>query len=133
DLSCGAVMAFATIVMTRLAVTYHFNPFLAIDLGLAVGLAFGALNGALVTVLRLPPFIVTLGTLNIAFALTHITSNEETIANLPDPVVFFGNTFRFAGTTITYGAVLAVALTLLTWFVLTKTVGGAMCMRPGTT
>jgi len=124
DLSCGAVMAFGTIVMTKLAVTHGVNPFLAIALGIGVCLGFGVLNGLLVTVLRLPPFIVTLGTLNIAFALTHITSNEETIANLPDPVVFFGNTFRFAGTTITYGSVLAVALTLITWFVLTKTVGG---------
>jgi len=124
DLSCGAVMAFGTIVMTKLAVTHGVNPFLAIALGIGVCLGFGVLNGLLVTVLRLPPFIVTLGTLNIAFALTHITSSEETIANLPDPVVFFGNTFRFAGTTITYGSVLAVALTLITWFVLTKTVGG---------
>ena len=124
DLSCGAVMAFGTIVMTRLAVSYHLNPFLAIALGIGLCLAFGALNGFLVAGLRLPPFIVTLGTLNIAFALTHITSNEETIANLPDPVVFFGNTFRFAGTTITYGSVLALALTLVAWFVLTKTIGG---------
>jgi fructose transport system permease protein len=124
DLSNGSVMAFGTIVMTKLAVMHGMNPFVAIALGIAACLGFGVLNGLLVTVLRLPPFIVTLGTLNIAFALTHIYSNEETIANLPDPVVFFGNTFHFAGTTITYGAVLAVALTLLTWFVLTKTVAG---------
>jgi fructose transport system permease protein len=124
DLSVGAVMAFGTIVMTRLAVTYHLNPFLAIAIGIGLCLAFGVLNGVLVTSLRLPPFIVTLGTLNIAFALTHIISNEETIANLPDPLVFFGDTFRFAGTTITYGAVLALALAVVTWFVLTRTVGG---------
>ena len=124
DLSNGAVMAFGTIVMTRLAVTYHLNPFLAIALGIGACLAFGLLNGFLVAGLRLPPFIVTLGTLNIAFALTHITSNEETIANLPDPLVFFGSTFRFGGTTITYGSVLALALTLVAWFVLTKTIAG---------
>src|SRR6202158_5941091 len=97
DLSCGAVMAFGTIVMTRMAVTQGLNPYESIALGLGTCTAFGLLNGLLVTGLRLPPFIVTLGTLNIAFALTHIVSNEETIANLPDPVVFFGNTFRFAG------------------------------------
>ena len=124
DLSCGAVMAFGTIVMTRLAVTHGLNPFASIALGLGTCTAFGLLNGLLVTGLRLPPFIVTLGTLNIAFALTHIVSNEETIANLPDPLVFFGDTFRFAGTTITYGAVLALALAVVTWFVLTRTVGG---------
>ncbi len=124
DLSCGAVMAFGTIVMTRLAVTHGLNPFAAIALGLAVCTAFGILNGLLVTGLRLPPFIVTLGTLNIAFALTHIVSNEETIANLPRPLTFFGETFDVGGTSITYGAVLALGLALLTWFVLTQTIGG---------
>ena len=64
DLSCGAVMAFGTIIMTRLAVTHGLNPFAAIALGLTVCTAFGVLNGLLVTGLRLPPFIVTLGTLN---------------------------------------------------------------------
>ena len=47
DLSNGSVMAFGTIVMTKLAVNYHLNPFLAIALGIAVCLAFGVLNGLL--------------------------------------------------------------------------------------
>jgi fructose transport system permease protein len=124
DLSCGAVMAFGTIVMTRLAVTHGLNPFEAIAFGLGVCTAFGLLNGLLVTRLRLPPFIVTLGTLNIAFALTHIVSNEETVANLPNPLTFFGNTFQVSATSITYGSVLALLLALGTWFVLTQTIGG---------
>jgi fructose transport system permease protein len=124
DLSCGAVMAFGTIVMTRLAVTHGLNPFASIALGLAVCTGFGVLNGVLVTGLRLPPFIVTLGTLNIAFALTHIISNEETIANLPTPLTYFGETFRLGDTSITYGSVLALGLALVTWFVLTQTIGG---------
>jgi len=124
DLSCGAVMAFGTIVMTRLAVTHGLNPFASIALGLGTCTAFGLLNGLLVTGLRLPPFIVTLGTLNIAFALTHIVSNEETIANLPRALTYFGETFQIGATTITYGAVLALGLALVTWFVLTQTIGG---------
>src|ERR1700674_4107805 len=65
DLSCGAVMAFGPIVMTRLAVTHGLSPFEAIALGLATCTAFGLLNGLLVTGLRLPPLIVHLGTLHI--------------------------------------------------------------------
>ena len=83
DLSNGAVMALGNIVMTKLAVDSGMNPLLAIAVGLLVCAAFGAFNGSLVTGLRLPPFIVTLGTLNIAFALTHIYSNDQTVSGLP--------------------------------------------------
>lgn len=121
DLSNGAVMALGTIVMTSLAVNAGLNPIAAILIGLAVCSAFGALNGLLVTRVRLPPFIVTLGTLNIAFALTHIYSREQTVSNLPDVMTFFGSTFRMAGTNITYGTVLTVVLFLVAWYVLSQT------------
>jgi fructose transport system permease protein len=124
DLSNGAVMALGTIVMTSLAVNNGVNPVLAILIGLGVCGLFGVLNGLLVTRLRLPPFIVTLGTLNIAFALTHIYSREQTISNLPDALTLFGNTFRLGQTNITYGSVLALALFLVAWYVLGHTAVG---------
>jgi fructose transport system permease protein len=107
--------------MTSLAVNAGLNPIAAIVIGLAVCTAFGALNGVLVTRVRLPPFIVTLGTLNIAFALTHIYSREQTVSNLPDVMTFFGSTFRLAGTNVTYGTVLTVVLFLVAWYVLSQT------------
>ncbi len=124
DLSNGAVMAIGTIVMTKFAVDYGLDPAVAIAAGLLVCAAFGALNGSLLTRLRLPPFIITLGTLNIAFALTHIYSKEQTISNLPSAMTFLGNTFRIGGTDITYGSVLMVALFLVTWFILRETAAG---------
>jgi fructose transport system permease protein len=124
DLSCGAVMALGGIVITRLAVVFGVNPYLAILLGIGVCVAFGALNGALVTRVSLPPFIVTLGTLNIAFAITHIFSQEQTVTNVPDSQLWLGNTFRLGQTAITYGTVLMFILYLLTWFVLSQTSSG---------
>jgi fructose transport system permease protein len=125
DLSCGAVMAFGMIVMTKLAVVSGMPAIPAIVLGIAACAAFGLLNGALVTKIRLPAFIVTLGTLNIAMALVHIYSNEETIANPPSAMLFFGRTFTIGGTDITYGVVLMLALYALVWFVLTQTAWGS--------
>jgi fructose transport system permease protein len=125
DLSCGAVMALGTIVMTKLAVSSGVPAIPAILLGIGACGAFGALNGALVTRIRLPPFIVTLGTLNIAMALVHIYSNEQTIANPPSAMTFFGRTFSIGGTDITYGVILMVALFALAWFVLTQTAWGS--------
>jgi fructose transport system permease protein len=124
DLSCGAVMALASIAMTKLAVVSGVNPYLAMLLGLGVGIIFGFANGALITRMQLPPFIVTLGTLNIAFALTHIYSQNQTITNVPESMTFFGNTFRIGTTSITYGSVLMFLLYLLTWYVLRQTAVG---------
>ena len=124
DLSNGAVMALGNIVMTRLAVASGLNVYLAIALGLLTCAGFGVLNGSLVTGLRLPPFIVTLGTLSIAFALTHIYSNEQTVTGLPSQLTYLGKTFALGQTDITYGSVLMVGLFVLTWYVLSQTAAG---------
>src|SRR5580692_12040676 len=63
DLSCGMVMAFGSIVMTKFAVNLGVPPVLAILCGVAASALFGALNGVLITRIKLPAFIVTLGTL----------------------------------------------------------------------
>ena len=82
------------------------------------------LNGGLVTAVRLPPFIVTLGTLNIAFALTHIISNDLTFTGLPKLELFWGRTFTISGTDFTYGVVLMLVLYALTWYGLNQTAWG---------
>jgi len=124
DLSNGAVMALGNVVMTKLAVDSGMNPLLAVLLGLLVCAAFGAFNGSLVTGLRLPPFIVTLGSLNIAFALTHIYSEDQTISGLPSELTFFGNTFQVGQTDITDGTVLMLVLFVVAWYVLRQTAAG---------
>ena len=124
DLSCGTVMALGQIVMTKLAVESGVDPLLAILLGMLVCLGFGILNGGLVTAVRLPAFIVTLGTLNIAYALTHIYSNDETYFPLPSEQLYFGRTFSLFGADFTYGVVLMLVLYAVAWFALTQTAWG---------
>jgi fructose transport system permease protein len=124
DLSCGTVMAFGQIVMTKLAVANGVPPLQALALGVLVCIGFGLLNGALVTGVRLPAFIVTLGTLNIAFALTHIVSNDLTFSDLPTLLLFFGRTFTLAGAEVTYGVVVMLALYAFIWYGLTQTAWG---------
>lgn len=124
DLSVGFVMALGTMVMAKFAVELGLPPLLAILCGIAVTTAFGLLNGFLITRIKLPPFIVTLGTMNIAFALTQIYSQAQTVTGLPDPLLFWGNTFKIGGTVITYGVALMVGLYLLVWLVLSETAPG---------
>src|SRR5207248_806300 len=124
DLSNGAIMALSSIVMTRLAVHSGVPPLLALLIGLAVATAFGLANGLLVTRVPLPPFIVTLGMLNIAFALTHIYSQEQTVTGVPSLLTALVNTFTLGDTDITYGSIVTIGLFLLFAYLLGQTAWG---------
>jgi fructose transport system permease protein len=121
DLSCGAVMAFGSIVIAKMAAEGSLPPLVAIALGLVVCGGFGLVNGLLVQKIPLPPFIVTLGMLNVAFALTHIYSEEQTVTNLPGPLTALGQTFPMGHTDITYGSLVTIALFLLLAYALSST------------
>jgi fructose transport system permease protein len=122
DLSNGAVMTLGSVVLVKIAAEHGVNPFLAIAIGFAITCGFGLLNGILVTKMRLPPFIVTLGTLNIAYALTLIYTVETTVAL--DQQTFLGSTIRIDGTAITYGTIAMFVLFFLIWFLLRETAFG---------
>jgi fructose transport system permease protein len=124
DLSCGTAMALGSIVMTKLAVDSGVPPVLAILLGIVTCMIVGFVNGGLVVGLRLPPFIVTLGTFSICLALTHIYSKDETISNLPSVMTKLGDSFKIGGTAVTYGSLVTLALFAFVWFVLTQTTWG---------
>ena len=124
DLSCGMAMALGSVVLTKFAVDHGMHPYAAVLCGMAVCVLIGYVNGVLVTSIKLPPFIVTLGTMNIAFAITQIYSQAQTVTGLPDAMTFFGNTFQLGQTSITYGTVLMLGLYLLTWLFLRETAPG---------
>ena len=124
DLSCGTVMALGGIVMTKFATELGLPVWLAIGAGIAVTTAFGLLNGALVTAIKLPPFIVTLGTLNIAFAITQLYSAAQTVTELPESMTRLGVTFQIGDTAVVSGVVVMLVLYLAAWFALRETATG---------
>ncbi|MCX7659640.1 MAG: ABC transporter permease [Caldimonas manganoxidans] len=124
DLSCGMVMALGAIVMTKTAADHGLSAPVAFALGMAVTMLFGLINGLLVTKAKLPPFIVTLGTLNIAFAITQLYSGSQTITEVPAGLTWLGESFRIGSAHILYGVVLMLVLYLITWLYLRETAPG---------
>ncbi len=122
DLSNGMIMALSSYLLVGMAAESGMPPLLAIGVGLLVCVVFGVLNGSLVTLVRLPPFIVTLGTYSIAFALIRIYNTQTIVA--PPALTFFGNTFKIGTTAITYGSVLMIILFVIAWFILRSTMAG---------
>ena len=124
DLSCGMIMALGSIVMTKMGADLGLPAPVAIMLGITATTLFGMVNGLLVTKAKLPPFIVTLGTLNIAFAITQLYSGSQTITDVSEGMTWLGNSFRIGQTNILYGVVLMLALYLITWLFLRETAPG---------
>ena len=124
DLSCGMVMALGSMVMTKLAVENELPVGLAILCGIGVTALFGLINGLLVTKAKLPSFIVTLGTMNIAFATTQIYSSSASVTDLPESLTMIGNTFDLLGTQVSYGTLFMVALYVVMWRFLSDTAPG---------
>jgi ribose transport system permease protein len=82
DLSMGAVLTLASIGLA-LTVVATGSPALGILAGLAVGATFGVVNGALVALAGIPPFIATLGTLGIAQGLALVVTDGQSVVGIP--------------------------------------------------
>ena len=126
DLSVGAVAVFSSILMATFCVRLGLPGLPALLLGLAAGTAMGAVNGFLVTRIKLPPFIVTLGTLTIFFSLNSVVSQSETVrgADMPSLMTWTGNTIPIGDFRLTYGSIIMLLLFGLFFYSLRSTAWG---------
>lgn len=129
DLSIGVIMVISAVVMGNFAVTYGLPTPIAVLAGLVMGMLCGLLNGVLVAYMRLPPFIVTLGTWNIVMATNFIYSANETIrdtdVDAQAPLLHvFGFSFKIGSAVLTAGVLAMVLLVLVLWYVLNHTAWG---------
>jgi D-xylose transport system permease protein len=94
DLSVGAVSGLAAAIMAVLQVKHGWNPYLAIAAGVIVGMAIGAIQGALSTGFGIPSFVVTLaGLLAWQGALLYVLGDTGTINITNTKITGLANTF----------------------------------------
>ena len=126
DLSVGAIAILSSLVMATLATQNGLPGWLALLLGIGVGVIAGAVNGLLVTRLKLPPFIVTLGTLSIftAMALLYSGGQEISRRDLPAIINWTGTPIILGPFRITTGVLLVAVLALIVAFCLSQTAWG---------
>ncbi|MCC3271576.1 ABC transporter permease [Arthrobacter zhangbolii] len=122
DLSIGAVAVLGTIVMAQAAGAG--GPLVALAATFLVCVALGAVNGGLVTVLRLPPFIVTLGTFTAIQAATRLLAGSQTYQVPQGPLTFLGTSFSIGRFNTTYGVVAMLLVYLFVWYALSQTAWG---------
>jgi fructose transport system permease protein len=126
DLSAGAIAVFSSILMANFCVRAGMPGILALVLGFACGTAMGSINGVLVTRIKLPPFIVTLGTLTIFFSLNSVVSGSQTVrgVDMPGLMSWTGNAIPIGGFRLTYGSIIMLLLFAYFFYALRSTAWG---------
>ncbi len=124
DLSIGTVMMCAAIIGGT-ALKHGFPMVPSLLLIIAVGAAFGFINGVLVSRLKMPPFIVTLGTMMISMGVGSIVSNVAS-ATFPirgQPGGWFKDIFLYLSPSgaIPTGALLLAAVAVICHLMLSNT------------
>ncbi len=127
DLSVGSTVAVAGVV-GALALQAGWPPLLVLGVILLVGLGIGALNGFLVTVIGVSPFIATLGTLALGRGASLSLSGASSI-DVRQPLLLWFGSSRVLGVPVS--VILSLFLLLCFWFLLTRTVFGRWVFAVG--
>ncbi|GAA1594883.1 ABC transporter permease [Actinoplanes couchii] len=114
DLSVGAAAILGCMSSALLASQHGLPAPAAIAVGILIGALCGLLNGALVSRLKLPPFIVTLGTLSVFTAITLMLTGGSTVQgrDMPEAMTAAGTRIPFLGLDLNVG-ILVVGLVYL--------------------
>ncbi len=129
DLSVAAIMVLSSVVMGKFAVVVGIPAIIAIPIGFVLGTLCGLMNGLLITRLSLPPFIVTLGTWSIFFALNLWYSGAQSIRSqdidTSAPLLkIFGERISVGGAQFTFGSFLMILIFVVLWYLLNHTAWG---------
>jgi ribose transport system permease protein len=126
DLSVGTVMMCSAIIGGTAYKTWGWPMWISLLLILAVGIAFGFINGLLVSRLKLPPFIATLGTMMISMGVGSIVANvrSATFPTRASEDGWFKSIFKYIGDdgfSIPTGAFVLFGVAFIAFIILTKT------------
>jgi ribose transport system permease protein len=127
DLSVGSILAASAMIAVIVSLIPDWG-MLGILAALAMGLACGFANGALIAYLKLPPFIVTLGSLTAVRGLARLLGDDTTVFNPSLPFAFIGNGTLFG---VPWLAIISISVVLVSWFILRRTVLGTWIYAVG--
>ncbi|RFB82073.1 branched-chain amino acid ABC transporter permease [Rhizobium leguminosarum bv. trifolii] len=94
DLSVAAIIALASTAMGAAAQLGVGTPALVL-IGIGTGLVCGIFNGVLVSVLKLPSIVVTIGTMSLFRGISYIVLGDQAYGKYPADFAYFGQGYVF--------------------------------------
>jgi rhamnose transport system permease protein len=118
DLSVAAIIALSSTLMGAAAQAGVDTPGL-VAIGIAVGLVCGAFNGWLVTGLKLPSIVVTIGTMSLFRGISFIILGDQAYGKYPESFAFFGQ--GYVWWVVSFEFVAFIVAAFVYWFLLHRT------------
>jgi ribose transport system permease protein len=101
DLSIGSVLVFSSVVAAKVMESVGGQGWGTAAIGLAAaiisGVAWGTINGVLVAKAKIPPLIVTLGTLSVALGLAQVITDGIDVRAVPSALTDFNTFIKILG------------------------------------
>ncbi len=132
DISVGAVFSLGGVTAAALMTYYNVPIWIAIVVALIIGALVGAFNGFLVQVIKLPPFIATMGSMYAARGLCTGYTKGVSVYPLPEAFLTVGQKGIVIGNyEVPYVVVIAIVMAVLAGFILRYTTYGRKLYAAG--
>ncbi|MDY6085458.1 MAG: ABC transporter permease [Peptoniphilaceae bacterium] len=118
DLSVGSIIALVGCISAAMAARYNLPIPVAMLIGMICGAGFGAFNGLVIARTTIPPFIVTLATMNIAKGLAYVYTGGSPVRVISTDWQFLGAGYLFG---VPVPVIILIFVVLLSWLILNRT------------
>lgn len=119
DLSVGSIMAVTGVVTTMLIALMGMPVIVAVAAGILVGMAIGAVNGYIAATTIIPPFIITLATMNIARGAAYVLTDGQPVRVMSDSFNFIGS--GYIGGILPMPVLYLLILLIISYLLMNKT------------
>jgi len=131
DVSVASIITAVNVILGQALVHFTDNIFVIVLIACAAGILMGLMNGLLISMLKIPPIVATLGTMSMILGVVLYTTNGNWITGIPQKFIDFGRILLFPyilsdgrAIGIPIQVVFLIPIIVLTWFVLRHTVVG---------
>ncbi len=120
DISVASIIALISVAMASLS-QHGASLWVCIAAALVVGVLAGAFNGFLITKMRIPSLVVTLGTMSLYRGAAYVATGDQTYSKYPPEFSFLGRGTLWG---VPFPLLVFVVLFAVSWFILHRSTFG---------
>jgi ribose transport system permease protein len=132
DLSVGSIYAVSGVITALVVRDHHITSvWVPLLMCVGIGVVCGAVNGVMVSALKVHPFIITLGTMWIYRGISYVVSKAESVTFQDEATSLLKSTLGLGPGLFPVPAIVMLAVTIAGWLYLSKSTSGRQVYAVG--